>query len=153
MVTALARRGMFVVILVASSACDDARPVIAPTSMPQPTTSSPVPVYVPPVFPPLTGPSATYTFSAPLGYPVHDYTATSKVELYENGAAAFHFSLPNLSTMPGKYSAENGRLAFLFKESGAAEGTLRGDALEIRWEMRMQMADYEDAVYQRTHSN
>jgi hypothetical protein len=100
----------------------------------------------------LTGSAVTYVFSAPLSswYPVHDYTITSKYVLYESGAVALQSASPTESTLIGRYEQRNGYMVFIFPESGSATATLRGDALEVEYDGRMQHSDYESAVYRRS---
>jgi len=129
---------------------------MAPSALlPQPPISQPPPsappAPPPPQQPPLPGPTTTYVFSEPLGYPVSGYTRASKYVLYDSGAFALEyagFERP----YAGAYRLENGRISFDFNANGSsdASGDLTGDLLEVRYSDLMQHSDFENAVYRRS---
>ena len=127
--------------------CKEARDFKLP---PSPTSvTTPVPTFGPlPPPPPLTGPSTTYVFSGRLSYPVRYFTVGSKYVVYENGAVVLAYD--EGFQYVGQYRREPERLLFAFPDSGSATGTVRGDLLEVRYDLRMQMSDFEDAVYKRS---
>ena len=113
--------------------------------------------------PPLSGPSTTYHFSAPLDRPlvVDSYTPTSKYVLYNNGAFSLRYDEARAGgPYTGSYRQEDGRILFDFGADGKGPtpgepdglGTLNGDFLEVRYNfwLRVGGGDWEDAVYQRT---
>ena len=151
---ALVRCGTLIGLLVCCGACD-ARPT-APSSLFRPAattrpTEPPPPAAPRPPAPPLSGPSITYEFSAPLDYPVREFTRASTFVLYENGAFSF------LGSYTGSYQQEDGRIIFDFGADGSqsqtgepdANGTLEGDLLTVRYSLLMQHSDFENAVYRR----
>jgi hypothetical protein len=155
---ATVRFGALVGLLVFCVACDAQQPTAPspPRSSAPPTAPTPP---APPSGPPLSGPSTTYHFSAPLDYPVRSYTLTSKYVLYSNGAFSLRYEALGEVAYTGGYRQENGRILFDFgaDEVGSQLGgpdaiaTLNGDLLEVRYSFEMRVgADFENAVYQRT---
>src|SRR5262245_4020971 len=148
---AIVRCGTLVGLLVFCVACGGPRSPSAPPTAP--TTPAP------PSGPPLSGPSTTYHFSAPLDRPVRSYTPMSKYVLYNNGAFSLRYEALGEGAYTGSYRQEDGRILFDFAADGVgsklggpdAIGTLIGDLLEVRYSFEMRVgADFEDAVYQRT---
>jgi hypothetical protein len=111
-------RGAVVVLLVLVTACQSSGPV-SPTGTTPPSAPQPPP---PPrmEFPPLSGPSRTFTFERELSYPVRDFTWNSRFVLYDNGA--FELQYPPSQYGPGlfrgAYQVANGDIMFLFEFSG-----------------------------------
>ena len=151
--TAVVRCGTLVGLLVFCVACDG-RPT-APGSLPPRPSTFPTPLTPP--LPPLSGPSTTYHFLAPLDYPLvsGSHTPTSKYVLYDNGAYSFRYESLGV-TYTGSYQREDGRIIFdpAAARPGAEPptiGTLNGDLLEVRYSFWVRVgADFENAVYQRT---
>jgi hypothetical protein len=154
---ATVRCGTLVGLLVLSVACDAQRPR-APSPPPSSTPPTAPTPPAPPSGPPLTGPSTTYRFSAPLDRPVRDYTLMSSYVLYENGAFALRYSESVAYMDTGSYRQEAGRIIFDFvgdsqpSPDGQPEaiGTLDGDLLAVRYNFLMQIADLENAIYRRS---
>lgn len=106
-------------------------------------------------FPPLSGPSRTFTFDREMAYPVGDFTRRSRVVLYDNGAFGLHY--PSLAYVyRGAYRNADGVLMFLFDWSMGrsvdepwddATGILQGDSLALQYDDIMQHSDFENAVY------
>lgn len=157
--TALVRCGTLVGLLVFCVACElgslppsSLTPPIIPTS-PSPT---PPPPPAPPG-PPLSGPSTTYRFIAPLDHPVRDFTMTSEYVLYDNGAFSLGFD-GSAALATGSYRLEDGSIVLDFGADGQgsqggqpeAIATLEGDLLKVRYSDVMHESDFEDAVYRRT---
>jgi hypothetical protein len=99
--------------------------------------------------PPLEGPSRTFTFSSQAAYPVSEGTKRSSFVLYDNGAFALQ---SNPARFAGRYTQANGRVEFAFHDGSSggawtAIGTLSGDFLTVRYNITMQLSDFEDAVY------
>ena len=121
------------------------------------TPTAPTPP-APPSGPPLSGPSTTYHFSAPLDRSVSSYTPTSKYVLYDNGAFSLRYEALDGGAHTGSYRQEDGHILFDFAADGGgsalggpdARGRLNGDLLEVRYSFEMRVgADFEDAVYRR----
>ncbi len=150
------RRGAIVVLLLVCAACGSSSPT-APTATSQPQVI-PQPTPTPPPaanFPPLSGPSRTFTFDRELSYPVSNYTKTSNFVLYDNGA--FVLQYPGLSpagSYRGAYTESNGVLTFQWEGWSiagpwGATGTLKGNSLTVQYNEIMELTDFENAVYVR----
>lgn len=144
--TAVVRCGTLVGVLVLSVACSNANrptaPSLPPSTVPPPPTGGP---------PPLNGSAASYEFSGPLSYPVRPYTTASKYVLSADGA--FSLQYPSLGgEYVGTYREEAGRISFGFAADSrwVATGTLTGHSLELRYNVTMEMSDFENAVYSRS---
>lgn len=150
--------GIFLSIVVLSTACSDSRVPTAPTA-PPPTTLQPAPVPQPPLppgsFPPVSTTGRIYDFSQAL-YPYpppQDYTRASRFVLGEDGtfvmqiATHFHGGW----TYRGIYQERDGVITFAWQDwsEGAATGTLAGDTLTVRYNLFMMWTDFEDAIYRR----
>lgn len=154
--TAVVRCGTLVGLLVLCVACDDAQRTTAPSSLLPPRTSTPSPPPMPPA-PPLSGPSTTYHFSAPLDYQVSGFTLTSSYVLYDNGAFSLRYESLGEGTYTGSYRQEEARIIFDFGADGKgsqggqpeAIATLDRDLLNVRYSEMMQHSDFENAVYRR----
>jgi len=154
--TAFVRCGTLIGLLVLCAACDAPR-TTAPTSIFPPRSSTPSPPPMPPE-PPLSGPSTTYHFSAPLDYQVRGFTSTSSYVLYDNGAFSLRYESFDEGTYTGSYRQEDGRIIFDFGADGEgsqggqpeAIGTLDGNLLNVRYSDMMQHSDFENAVYRRS---
>lgn len=172
----IVRLGAVTVLLVHLAGCHVAGPTApAGISVAPPLSPSPAPAPAPPAsvsFPPPSGPSRTFVFDRPAGYPVRHFTMGSRFVLYDNGA--FVLQYPSTATWDGQYRGAyrdtNGTIAFLFNWSTAraeherarimagagpaardpwddAIGTLAGGSLTVRYDEIMQHSDFEDAVY------
>jgi hypothetical protein len=149
---ATVRLGALVGLVVFCVACDPQQPTALGRSAP-PTAPTPP---APPSGPPLSGPSTTYHFSAPLDQPVSSYTQTSSFVLYNNGAFAIRYEGFGAY---GSYRQEDASILFDLAADGKgsqfggpdALGTLNGDLLEVRYSLEMRIgSDFENAVYRRT---
>jgi hypothetical protein len=127
--------------LVFAVACGNATLPLSPSSVP--ASSTPAPTVI-------TG--TTYLFSTPLSSrAVSHLSAASKFVLDDHGAFTLQYSsLPK--DYPGSYRQDNGVLTFRFSGDTRweATGTMHGDSLEVRYNLEMGLADFEDAVYARS---
>jgi hypothetical protein len=144
-------RGAVAVLLVVSAACDGSptAPQGVRTDQSQVARVPPQPVTTPPNFPPLSGLSHTFRFSQELAPRVSSYTKESRFILYDNGAFVLQYAG---GAYLGRYSVSNGAVTFVWRDSTAAShwsatGTLNGDSLTVQYNDRMQLDDFEDAVY------
>lgn len=78
----------------------------SPTGPSQPTAFSPTP-QPSTNFPPLSGPSRSFTFDRELSLPVSGYTKESRFVLYDNGAFVLQY-LGLAAQYPGGYTEANG---------------------------------------------
>jgi hypothetical protein len=146
-------RGLVIVFLWLVAACGPSGPT-APTATSQPPPSSPA---QPPAtaFPPLSGPSRTFVFDRALSYAASDYTKTSRFVLYDNGAFVLQYPSLGPGGYRGGYAEANGTVTFEWEgwsTAGpwSATGTLIGESLTVKYNLIMQMTDFEDAEYVRS---
>jgi hypothetical protein len=71
-----------------------------------------------------------------------------------NPAGTFALYYPSISSSlsyAGTYQQDGDRISFRFSgDSGwDAEGTLNGDSLTVRYNIMMEMSDFENAIYKR----
>ena len=102
--------------------------------------------------PPLSGPARTFEFDRQLSYSVRSYTQESRFVLYDNGAFVLQYG--TAGGYPGRYSESNGVITFEWEGWSAAgpwgaSGRLTDDTLSVRYNLVMQMTDFEDAIYVR----
>jgi hypothetical protein len=145
----LVRRGALVFILMLSAGCGDSAPS-SPTRTTLPPTAPPAPPSAT-NFPPLAGPSRTFTFDHALSYRVSGYTTQSRVLLYDNGAFVLQYDSLG-GGYRGGYDETTGVIVFRWEGWSSAgpwgaTGTLTGDLLTVQYNLVMQMTDFEDAVY------
>jgi len=146
------RWGAVIVCLIVCAACGD-----SVSTAPTPTSPPPAPAPAPPPatpFPPLAGPSRTFTFDHELSFPVSGYTKQSRFVLYDNGAFVLQYGSPS-GGYRGKYDETNGVIVFTWEGWSAAgpwgaTGRLTGDSLTVQYNLIMQLTDFEDAVYALT---
>jgi hypothetical protein len=167
MMSPLVRCGAVVAFLVSVVACENPPPYFSPSRISQPPpasspapTPAPTPPRTPITFPPLSGPSRTFTFDR-AAYPVSNHTKQSRWVLFDNGAFMLEYptTIP-AGRLPGQYRVTDSVLTFLFEWSEGrsvdeawddATGILQGDTLTIEFELNMQMADYQNAIYVLSH--
>jgi hypothetical protein len=100
----------------------------------------------------LSGPSRTFTFDHELSYPVRDYTKNSRFVLYDNGA--FVLQYVGRGEYRGRYAEDKGVITFEWDGWSVAgpwgaTGALSDDSLSVRYNLIMQLSDFEDGVYLR----
>jgi hypothetical protein len=131
-------------------ACSSPTPV-AP-SQTAATTAAPRDVPPPPGWtPPVDTPTRTFSYSGPAGHEVSAWTRQSSLVLGSDGRFALAYSDTG-SQYRGWFSQSGHLVTFLWEgSSGAgpwgAEGVLGDGTLTIRYNLVMQMTDFEDAVY------
>jgi hypothetical protein len=150
----IVRRVAVVVLLSILPSCGGSGPT-SPTRTPSTTLPSPpAPTPPPPAtFPPLSGPSRTFGFDRELSHPVSSYTKESRFVLYDTGAFVLQFVGLGIEYRGG-YTEANGFIVFEWEGWNiagpwGATATVNGDSLTVRYNLIMQLTDFEDAVYVR----
>ena len=71
--------------------------------------------------------------------------------LYNSGAFSLQYASLGGGYV-GTYRQENGAITFRFAADPRwdATGTLKGDSLEVRYNVIMELSDFENAVYRRS---
>jgi hypothetical protein len=148
----LNRRGTLVGLLVLSTACSGSGPVTPTPVSPPVIPSRPAP---PPTnFPPLSGPSRTFTFDQAVVPGVRAYTEQSRFVLYDTGGFALQYLSLGIEYRGG-YTESNGVITFEWEGWSTAgpwgaTGTLKDRSLTVQYNVIMMMSDFEDAVYRLT---
>jgi hypothetical protein len=141
------------VTIVLAVACGSAAPT-SPTS-PTAVTAAATVTSPPPAstsrFPPESGPFRTFVFDRELSHPVAEYTRKSRFLLYDNGAFVLDYQGLGLRYR-GAYRESEGVVTFEWEGWSAAgpwgaTATATGDSLTVRFNVIMQLTDFEDAVY------
>ena len=143
-------RATVVGLVVLSIACGRSTPT-TPTESSQGRAGPPPSAPPPTNFPALSGPSRTFAFDHKLTYPLTDYTKQSRFVLYDNGAFALQYVSLGIEYRGG-YTESNGVITFQWEGWSiagpwGATGTLKDGSLTVRYNLIMQMTDFEDAVY------
>jgi hypothetical protein len=137
------------VLLVLPLGCSDSSAPTAPAPRPEPPPAAPRPAG----FPPILDPARVYTSAAPLNYPLQPYTLGSRFVLSANGTFALQYG--GTLQYRGTYKEENGVVTFEWEGWSTAgpwgaTGSLDGKTLTVRFNLVMQMSDFEDAIYTLT---
>ena len=139
MTTAAGHCRALLALLVLSTACTGGSP-----TAPAPDVSNRTPA---PAFPAVTRPAQVYVDA-------NSSPAPSRYLLYDDGTFALQYSRLGLEYR-GTYRVANGVVTFEWEGGSAAgpwgaTGSLNGDALSVRYNLIMQLSDFEDGVYLRT---
>lgn len=150
------RCGTLLALLVLASACADSVTPTTPAPPPE-TTSSPPPPTPGPDFPAVSRPARIYLFASKLSYPVHEWTSGSRYVLYDDGTFALQSLRSQGFEYRGTYTESNALIMFHWQDNQnvpapwrPATGTVTDDHLTVRYDVIMNMDDFEDAVYIRT---
>ena len=154
MISTALRRGALLAVIAVSTACGGTSPT-SPTA-----AIAPAPVLAPGQppprnFPPLSGPSRTFTFDHELTYRVSDYTKHSRFVLYDTGGFLLQYTSLTGDGYRGGYTQTDGTITFDWEGWSvagpwAATGTVTDGTLTVRYNDIMQWTDFEDAVYRLT---
>ena len=153
---AAVRSGALAALLVLAAACTNGGPPTAPTTD---STSTPLrgAVDVPRGFPAVSGPARIYVAAVSPSYPMHGSPLGSRYVLYDDGTFALQYSSANYPFFEyrGTYQEANALVTFAWEGWSTAgpwgaSGSLSADALAVRYNLVMQMSDFEDGVYVRT---
>lgn len=142
------RRAALAVLLLISMACTEKLPA-------GPSSSNSVPGPVPAGFPAVVKPARVFAFDRELLYPVRTFTVGSRFVLYDDGSFALQYSNTSTNEYRGRYKEVDGNITFEWEgwSTGGpwgANGSLAANSLTVRYNVIMQMSDFEDAVYRRT---
>ena len=147
-----------VLILVLATACTNSILPTAPTSTnPSPTSTNPTPTTDSPrSFPSISRPGRIYVaVNSPL-YPMHGSPLASRYVLYDDGTFALQYSSARYPFFEyrGTYKEANSLVTFEWEGWSVAgpwgaTGSLSDDSLSVRYNIIMQLSDFEDGVYLR----
>ena len=137
--------GLVIVVTVATG-CGFSGPT-APTA----SAETPVAATAASPLPPIEGRARTFSFDAGRSGRVSDVTRDSRFILYDNGAFVLEYA-KIWKSYRGAYTEANGVVTFEWEGWSAAgrwaaTGTLDGDALMVRYNIVMNMSDFDDAGY------
>jgi hypothetical protein len=153
---AIRRESLVVVAVVLANACAGSTPT-APAPITAPITQSAVvpspspPVHSTVTFPPLSGPSRTFTFDHAPAPRVASYTTQSQFVLYDDGGFALQYPSP-IGDYRGGYTESNGVITFEWEGWSVAgpwgaTGIIKDGQLTVQYNLIMVLTDFEDAVY------
>ncbi len=153
MVFRVCRLAVLLCAIVTLAGCGDGVRSAAPTAPTPIAVPSPQPA--PPAltgtYPAITGPAHVFVYrDSP--YPrVAAYTLTSRFVLYDDGRFALQYQLP-IGEYRGTYTTSDGVVTFNWEGWSAAgpwgaQATLSGNVLSVRYNLIMQLTDFEDADY------
>ena len=158
MVFRVCRSAAIICAVVTLAGCGDGVRSAGPTA-PTPTvvpSPQPVPPSLTGTYPPITGPARVFVYrDSP--YPrVAAYTLSSRFVLYDDGHFALQYQYP-IGEYRGTYTTSDGAVTFNWEGASVAgawgaEATLSGDMLSVRYNVIMQLSDFEDANYARDSS-
>jgi hypothetical protein len=141
-------------VLLSLAACG-AEPVALPTAPSTPVVAAPPPTPSPPRtgYPPIAGPGRIFNFRDSPWPRISAYTETSRFILYDNGSFTLQYASFS-GEYRGTYTESNGNVVFTWEGWSAAgpwgaEARLDGDLLAVRYNLIMQLTDFEDANYVR----
>lgn len=153
-------RGLIAIAVTGSLGCSDvltAGPTYGPLPQPPaPPVAPPAPVGSPPPFPTVSNASAIYVGPEDLYdrfIPYHGSRLPTRYVLFSDSTfylqfASFRFGVV---TYGGRYSRTETTFNFSWENGGGppwdAVGTVRGDALDIRYSIDMLMSDFIDGAY------
>jgi hypothetical protein len=138
-----------VALIALASACADPVTPTGPTMAARPATVSVE-------FPPVSRPARIYLFADAASYPVSEITVGSRYVLYDDGTFALQYLRSRGSSeYRGTYKEANGLLTFEWEGWSAAgpwgaTALLGDDSLTVRYNLIMELTDFENAVYLRT---
>ena len=107
-------------------------------------------------FPPVTRPARVYVFAATPSYSASEWTLHSRYVLYDDGTFGLQYERSRGSfEYRGTYNESNGAITFQWEGWSTAgpwgaTATISGEELTVRYNLIMQLSDFEDAVYRRT---
>jgi hypothetical protein len=132
------------IVLLAIGACSGSPSTPSSGAGRQPSSGAPAPAPA--------GPSRIFGSATALTYPLAAYTVSSRYVLYDDGAFALEYPSGEYR---GTYQESGGTITFNWEGTSSAgpwgaTGTLENDRLVVRYNLVMQLTDFEDAVYRRS---
>ena len=151
MINTVRRRAAVAVVVMLCAACGGSSPT-SPSGTSQPPAAVPLVPTGPASFPPVSGQARIFVFDRELSYAVQDYTRNSRFVLYASGGFVLQYA--GRGEYLGRYTEANGVVTFdwdgwSLAGPWGATGSLTDDSLTIRYNVIMQLTDFEDAVYVR----
>ena len=142
------RRAIVAVLFLISTACSEKLPA-------GPSSSNSVPGPIPSTFPSVVKPARVFVFDRELLYPVRTFTVGSRFVLYDDGSFALQYLNAATGEYRGRYKEVDGNITFEWEGWSTAgpwgaTGSLTANSLTVRYNLIMEMSDFEDAVYGRT---
>jgi hypothetical protein len=139
-------------------ACND--PVSVPTAPTRSTAAPAAPagpvLGVPPGFPAVSRPARIYVAVNWPSYAMHGSPLASQYVLYDDGTFALQYSSANYPFFEyrGTYKEANALITFEWEGWSTAgpwgaTGSLSDDSLSVRYNLIMQLSDFEDGIYIR----
>ena len=155
----ITRLALGVSLALLASACN--HPVSLPTA-PTRTRPAPTAIAAPPVldvprdFPAVTRPARVYVAVNSPYFPIHGSPLASRYVLYDDGTFALQYASANYPFFEyrGAYTEVNALITFEWEGWSTAgpwgaTGSLSDDSLSVRYNLIMQLSDFEDGVYVR----
>jgi hypothetical protein len=110
---------------------------------------------IPSAFPGVVTPARVFVFDRELLYSVRTFTVGSRFVLYDDGSFALQYLNAPTGEYRGRYKEVDGNITFEWEGWSTAgpwgaSGSLTANSLTVRYNLIMEMSDFEDAVYRRT---
>lgn len=153
-----ARSLALVTLLLFPVACTELPPTAPPQVADSPVViaPSPPPSGVPPAFPAVERPARIYVAESQPTYETHGSPLASRYVLYDDGTFSLQYASANYPFFQyrGTYEVVNGAVTFRWEGWSvagpwAAEGTLTDQSLTVRYNLIMELSDFESGVYRR----
>jgi hypothetical protein len=154
MVFTVCRLPALICVVVTVAACGDGLRSAAPTTPTPAVVPVPQPAPLPTGrYPTITGPARVLVYRDSPFPRVASYTLTSRFVLYDDGRFALQYENP-IGEYRGTYSTSNDVVSFTWDGWSVAgpwgaQATLSRDVLSVRYNLIMQLTDFEDADYAR----
>ena len=155
--------GALVGVALLGGACSGPPTLPTPNPTPQQSSTPPPMSQTPPVpatpfvpsFPVVSGPARVFVAERfpYIEYP-HGSQLGSRFVLYDDGSFGLQYSSLSFSFFEykGSYSEDNGNVTLAFKDNSGrwtATASISEGSLSVRYNLDMQLSDFEDGVYLR----
>lgn len=124
--------------------------------MSAPTPAPPFEPGVPPPFPAVTRAARVYVLAQYPSYSYHGGPLASRYVLYDDGAFGLQYASPRFGNFEyrGTYTESSGEVDFQWEGWSAAgpwgaTAKITEESLTVRYNLIMQLTDFEDGVYLR----
>jgi hypothetical protein len=148
-----ARAALILLLVATATACSEPTTFSSAAAKKEPAPVTPMPA---PGFPALSKPGTIFLESSVYSRP--GKPAESRYVLYEDGTHALQLSVyPQAMEFTGRWTRTDSIIQFEWdgwSTAGpwGATGTIRGDDLDVRYNIVMSLTDFEDAVYLRVRN-